>query len=65
MAWEEEDLDERGDLTFFIARDIECQWDLYLANTNIFKKLAMLKFNVVIYYDKIISIYMEILFVVF
>ncbi|MDN3439452.1 hypothetical protein QMA04_15280 [Planococcus sp. APC 3900] len=29
MAWEEEDLDDQNELAFSIARDIECQWDLY------------------------------------
>ncbi|WP_137789199.1 hypothetical protein [Bacillus sp. E(2018)] len=47
MAWEEEDLDEKGDLTFFIARDIECQWDLYLINTYTDKQLRALDLNTV------------------
>ncbi|MGA4719764.1 hypothetical protein [Fictibacillus nanhaiensis] len=47
MTWDEKDLDEKGDLTFFITRGIECQWDLYLVNTYTFKQLKALDLNTV------------------
>ncbi|AZV42941.1 hypothetical protein [Peribacillus asahii] len=39
---EADDLSERDELAFCVARDIECQWDLYLINTYSDKKLRTL-----------------------
>ncbi|RRN67738.1 hypothetical protein EI200_21725 [Peribacillus simplex] len=36
------DDDERDELAFSVARDIECQWDLYLINTYSDKELRTL-----------------------
>lgn len=47
MAFEDvddktEDLNDRDELAFVIAREIECQWDLYLINTYSVKELRTL-----------------------
>lgn len=39
MAWEEEDLNDQDELAFSIARDIECQWDLYDHGFSSYEKL--------------------------
>ncbi|WP_264741245.1 hypothetical protein [Cytobacillus firmus] len=42
MAFDDDDADnlsERDGLAFRVARDIECQWDLYLINTYSYKEL--------------------------
>ncbi|MGW6302689.1 hypothetical protein [Peribacillus butanolivorans] len=39
---EADDLSESDELAFCVARDIECQWDLYLINTYSDKKLRTL-----------------------
>lgn len=45
MIFEEEDLNE-NDLTYFtIARDIECQWDLYLLDPHSKKIVQSLDIN--------------------
>ena len=41
MIFEEEDLNENDLTCFTIARDIECQWDLYILEPN-FKKIQSL-----------------------
>ncbi|MBY6036965.1 hypothetical protein KUV80_09880 [Fictibacillus nanhaiensis] len=44
MAFDDDDIDltERDEIAFSVARDIECQWDLYLINTFPYKKLRNL-----------------------
>jgi hypothetical protein len=48
MAFDDEeadDLSERDELAFSVARDIECQWDLYLINSYSDKELRTLDFS--------------------
>ncbi|ASS93811.1 hypothetical protein [Peribacillus simplex] len=45
MAFEEDEAEvsnELDEIAFGIARDIECQWDLFLVNTYSFKELQNL-----------------------
>jgi hypothetical protein len=45
MIFEEEDLNENDLRCFTIARDIECQWDLYLLDPHSKKILQSLDIN--------------------
>jgi hypothetical protein len=39
---EEDDLDEKEEKALAVAKDIECQWDLYIVNSFSLKELKTL-----------------------